>query len=60
MNLFSFNQYLFSDRTKLNLERGLSFYGNPFLFYKPTHQQKEKAGFKQKKDQPDEAPIDLF
>jgi len=31
------------------LERGLSFYGNPFLFYKPTHQQKEKAGFKQKK-----------
>lgn len=34
MNLFSFNQYLFSDRTKLNLKKGLSVNDNPFRFYK--------------------------
>jgi len=30
VNLFSFNQYLFSDRTKLNLNKGLSGSDNPF------------------------------
>ncbi len=32
LNLFSFNQYLFSDRTKLKLNKGLSGSDNPFSF----------------------------